>query len=424
MIEKYTNDYSAFWEKSQPIFPFIAQKFAPAEKRRRETLLDQYIESVKELRKDKENKKKLTPEEEQTFVAGTQSFLRNGLDFSEQQLQTMFSEEIRNVTQEFVRQAREFDAALSFNDIFQACRNVWIMNGLQIVLGMRVQVTPSIFAYSLLYPYTDNLLDNPSISSFEKIIFSQNFYLRLDGQSIEPNNPTERIIFSLVEMIEAEFPRAAFPEVYQSLLAIHDAQTRSLQLIHSGEALSETETLQIGIAKGGASVLADGYLVAGKLSKNQESFLFGYGAYLQLLDDIQDVEEDRAAGLNTIFSMNDEFLEQKLNKTYWFGEHVMQCLSLFGGLHLEVFGALMRKSIDLFIIEAIAQKPGFYSPDYVAAMEAHSPFGFSYIQKQKEELTPYNGFMLSAFQEIAFNEYLPAKKINGVKNKKVFERQL
>lgn len=59
-----------------------------------------------------------------------------------------------------------------------------------------------------------------------------------------------------------------------------------MQLIHSNKPLSELETLTVYLAKGGASVLADGYLVAGKLTKDQEYFLFGYGAYLQLLDDI------------------------------------------------------------------------------------------------------------------------------------------
>ena len=411
MIQKYTEDYTLFWKQCQPSFPFIAQKFTPSEKLTREQMLDQYIESAKALRKGKQVRKKLTQKEEQLFFAGTRTFLHDGLDFTDQQLELMLSDELRDVTRQFVRQAREFDQALTFHDIFQALRNAWIMNGLQIVLGLPVKLTPSIFAYSLLYPYTDNLIDNPQISSVDKLTFSNNFYLRLDGQAVEPNNSTERIIFSLVAMIETEYPRSAYPEVFDSLIAIHEAQTRSVQLIHSGSPLSETETLEIGIAKGGASVLADGYLVAGKLSKDQEYFLFGYGAYLQLLDDIQDLEEDRVAGLHTIFSMSDEMLEFKLNKTYWFGDHVMQSLSLFGGQYLEVFQSLMRKSIDLFIIEAIAQNPGFYSHGYVSAMEDHSPFSFSYIQKQKEQLTPYNGFLLSAFQEIAFNEYMPDGRV-------------
>lgn len=414
MIQRYIEDYAISWKSSRPNFPNIVRQYTLTEKQSRENILDQYIESMKALRKAKLDRKKLTQKEEQQFFSGTRNFLQSGLDFTDEQLEVMFSDKLSEVTRQFVRQAREFDPALPFHDIFQACRNMWIMNGLQIVLDLPVKLTPSIFAYSLLYPYSDNLIDNPQITTVDKLIFSNHFYMRLDGQAVEPNNSTEQVIFSLVALIEAQYPRSAYPEVYHSLLAIHEAQTRSMQLIHSGSSLSETETLEIGIAKGGASVLADGYLVAGKLSKEQESFLFGYGAYLQLLDDIQDLEEDRAAGLHTIFSMNDELLEFKLNKTYWFGHQVMQSLPHFGGLYLEVFQSLMRKSIDLFIIEAIAQNPTLYSHEYLAAMEDHSPFSFPYIQKQKEQLTPYSGFLLNAFQEMAFNEYMSAKRVKEV----------
>jgi len=411
MIQKYLEEYTVIWEKSEPKFPFISRKFGLKEKQIREKILDQYIKSVRAVRNGRLDWRKFTEKDEQLFFVNTRSFLRDGLDFTDEQLQVMFSDELIEVTRQFVRQARRFDSKLTFPDIFQACRNMWIMNGLQIVLDLPVRLTPSIFAYSLLYPYTDNLIDNPEISAFDKMIFSNNFYLRLNGQNPEPNNSAEKTIFSLVSMIEDEFPRSVYPELYGSLLAIHDAQTQSMNLIHACNALSETETLKICIAKGGASVLADGYLVAGQLSKDQEYFLFGYGAYLQLLDDIQDVDEDSEAGLKTVFSNSSELLDIKLNKTYWFGEKVMQSLPLFGGRYIDVFQSLMRKSMDLFIIEAIAQNPDCYSKKYVDKMEAHSPFSFSYIQKKKDKFAPYNGLLLTAIEEIALNEYLTEKSV-------------
>jgi hypothetical protein len=214
-------------------------------------------------------------------------------------------------------------------------------------------------------------------------------------------------------MIEDEFPRAEYPGVYDSLIAIHDAQTKSLQLMNDGSGLTETDVLKICLEKGGASVVAGGYLVAGKLTKAQEYFLFGYGAYLQLLDDIQDVEEDGNAGLKTVFSKDTASLEHKINKTYWFGEQVMHSLPLLGG-DLTIFQSLMRKSMDIFIIEAIAQNPGYYSQEYKTRMEAHSPFGFTYIQQQKDQFAPYKGFLLTALEELAFSEYTPAEKVQEV----------
>lgn len=403
MLQEHVHAYAASWEHSAADFPFIDQAFTLSEKQQREKILDRYIASVNALSNGKPGRNMLTEKEEQFFFADTRQFLREALNFTDQELGLIFSDEVVEVTRSFVRQARQFDPALTFNDIFQACRNMWIMNGLQIVLGMPVKLTPSIFAYSLLYPYTDNLVDDPGIASSEKLDFSANLHSRLQGQHPTPANSKERTIFSLVAMIETEFPRSAYPEVYESLVAIHEAQTRSMQLLHAGGSLSETETLDICIAKGGASVLADGYLVAGKLSKDQEHFLFGYGAYLQLLDDIQDAGEDRAAGLQTIFTSSDDRLETRLNKTYWFGEGAMQNLALFGEQHVEVFASLMRKSMDLVLVEAIGQHPDLYSKRYVADIEDYSPFSFSFIQKRSKHFTFYNGFLRTAIRELAFD---------------------
>lgn len=413
MLQKYVDDYAVHWEKSQPSFPFITQKYEPSDKSSREKILDQYLDSIKALRKRRLSGIKLTTGEEQAFFDSTQHILCRALDFNARQLGLMFSDEIKEVTRQFVKQARAFDPELTFQDIYQGGRNVWIMNGLQVVLGLPVKLTPSIFAYSMLYPYTDNLIDDPKISALDKMVFSHHFHKRLEGQFPVPNSTAEAHIYRLVGLIEEEFPRADFPGVYESLIAIHDAQTKSLQLMNNGHGLSEMDVLKICLEKGGASVVADGYLVAGKLTKAQEYFLFGYGAYLQLLDDIQDVEEDGKAGLKTVFSKNTGSLENRINKTYWFGEYVMHSLPLLGG-NLDIFQSLMRKSMDLFIIEAIAQNPGYYSPEYRNRMEAYSPFGFNYIQRQKDQFAPYKGFLLTALEELAFSEYTPAEKVQEV----------
>src|SRR4030067_480163 len=49
------------------------------------------------------------------------------------------------------------------------------------------------------------------------------------------------------------------------------------------------------------SVLANGYLVAGRLDPADEDFCFGFGTFLQLADDLQDVAEDADCGHRTLF---------------------------------------------------------------------------------------------------------------------------
>jgi len=408
MIRNYTVQYSEIWEQCSIQMPWFSKVYPKEDKLSREKFLDQFLNTIKAFRKDRIRGKSFTEADQQLFLNNIRGFLHTGLDFTEGQLELMFSDEMVEITRSFVRQAKAFDPDLAFNDIFQACRNMWIMNGLQLIMGIRMHVTPSIFAYSMLYPYSDNLIDDPNISRFEKLIFSERFRDRLSGIKLEPQNNTENAIFRLVGMIENEYSRVDFPEVYDSLLGIHNAQTESMKLFQQNNPIGRHEILKICLAKGGASVLADGYLVAGKLTEAQRYFLFGYGAYLQLLDDIQDLEEDHAAGLMTVFSESAfRFsLDEKLNRTYWFGEHVMESLEFFEGQHIGLFKSLMRRSMDLFITEAIAQVPNAYSRKYVSEFEEYSPFHFSYIRKRKEQFAPYNGFLLTAIEEFAFAENL------------------
>lgn len=406
MLNNYSNHYAEIWATSSSNFPEFSKSYSTSEKLQREAALDLFLKSIKGFRKKRMKYRVLTENDQEIFINNTRTFLSVGLDFTDEQLEMMFSDEMIRVTRSFVQQAREFDMNLSFHDIFQACRNAWIMHGLQLIMGLPMKLTPSVFAYSMLYPYTDNLIDDPLISTFEKMLFSNRFRDRLAGHKLECANKTEQAVFHLVGMIESEYPRNDYPEVYESLLGIHEAQTNSMALVHQNAGLTENEILKICITKGGASVLADGYLVAGKLKKEQQFFLFGYGAYLQLLDDIQDVDEDFQAGLRTVFSASAFHtpLDEKLNKTYWFGEEVMKSLDQFDGQQLGLFRSLMRRSMDLFIAEAIAQNPQAYNPQYVSIFEDYSPFHFSYIRKRKEQFIPYNGFLLTAIEEIAFSE--------------------
>lgn len=406
MIQTYTEKYAQIWERCSIQMPGFSKVYPKEDKLQREKYLDQFLNTIKAFRKDRIRGKSFSDDDQQLFISDIRGFLRSGLDFTDGQLELMFSDEMVEITRSFVRKAKAFDPDIAFSDIFQACRNMWIMNGLQLIMGIPMQVTSSIFAYSMLYPYTDNLIDDPKITTFEKLVFSERFRERLSGVVLKPQNKTENAIFRLVGMIEGEYSRKDFPEVYESLLGIHDAQTNSMKLIQHKKSLEQHEILNICLAKGGASVLADGYLVAGKLTEAQRYFLFGYGAYLQLLDDIQDVEEDHEAGLTTVFSGSAfrELLDGKLNKTYWFGEIVMESLEFFSGQHIELFKSLMRRSMDLFITEAIAQVPDAYSPKYVAEFENFAPFHFIYIRKRKVQFAPYKGFLLTAIEEFAFAE--------------------
>ena len=213
----------------------------------------------------------------------------------------LLAEDIVVSSARFVREARAFWPALPLDQLGQALRNVWIGNWLQLLRERPVEMRPGLFAYSMLYPLTDNLLDDAALSAADKHAFGRRFGARLAGCMPEAANAREAAVFELVHTIEQEFPRHEYPTVHARLLAIHAAQSQSLRQ-HHGESLDDAELLALTVAKGGSSVLADLHLVLGRPTRREERFAFGYGVFLQLLDDLQDVEQDLAAGHETLFT--------------------------------------------------------------------------------------------------------------------------
>jgi len=88
--------------------------------------------------------------------------------FTENEINVDFSKLLPIITHQFIRKVREFDNDIKLDKMVQALRNVWIMNILQVLFNIKVEYTPSVFAYSMLYPYTDNYLDNTEISFQDK----------------------------------------------------------------------------------------------------------------------------------------------------------------------------------------------------------------------------------------------------------------
>ncbi|MBE3089103.1 MAG: class 1 isoprenoid biosynthesis enzyme [Actinobacteria bacterium] len=286
-------------------------------------------------------------------------------------------------------------------DIFQACRNVWIINGIQSMMDLPIELTPSVFAYSMLYPYTDNYLDNPHITSESKTIFNRRFQQRIEGEKIVPGNTDEKNIFNLIGMIEEQYERSRYPKVYESLLAIHQGQTKSIRLLDTSGSLKETDVLKICIEKGGASVLADGYLVSSSLTESQERFLFGFGAYLQMVDDIQDVNKDSKAGLLTPFSQASQqtSLDELTNRTFNFGVRIMDQINCFKGSNLDSLKSLMEKSIKILLIESVGLNNEFYRRSYTQKIEEYSPFRFSYLKKRRSRLSTNQGLFMKEIKE-------------------------
>ncbi len=385
-VEALVSKYALLWANSSTLSPAAALTFTPAAQRSNERETDVLIDSLKRgLQKYPGGLRDQTAWRDRMLSilrrVGAKSFR-----FADSHLDIIFSPDYIEVTRDFARQARNFDPAIETAALAQALRNVWVMNFLQLMLGSRPSLSPSIFAYSLLYPYTDNYLDQPSLSQLAKQTASIHLGRRLGGGDVAPDDVRQATVFRLIEMIEGEFPREFYPQVYSSLMAIHNGQVKSLRQQRLLCDLDVGELLRISVEKGGSSVLTDGWLVAGKLGPEESDSFFAFGVLLQLLDDLQDLSDDLTAGHSTLFTLaaSRKYLDGLTSRLWHFMQNVLVSSPCFADPGCLELSELLRRNCTMLILRAVAECPDSYSGSYLRHMERFSPLGFDFLRNRRK----------------------------------------
>ncbi len=379
----------ARWWACPTTQPDLGRRYHPAEQTAHEARVTQMAEALgAELERTT-----LTAADQramqQRFMAKGSHLAQVALGFTAHDLADMRMDDFAEVLVAFARQARVFDPRLTGVDIFQAGRNVMSAGLLQLLLGRPIELTPAIFAYSLLYPYSDNLLDDPALTPAAKRAFNQRFQQRLAGQPTEPADGREASIDRLVALVEGQYERGRYPRVYASLLAIHAAQTRSLELMQFGSAPYELDLLGLTFDKGGTSVLADAYLVAGDLTAHEETFAFELGAFLQFLDDLEDVETDLAAGRLSVYALAARHwrLDALTNRTLHFGTQVLSELEQIDLPAAAARRDFLQRGLSQAVIQSAGQARRWHSRGYIRELEAHTPFRFAFVERLTRRIT-------------------------------------
>jgi hypothetical protein len=377
------------------------RRYSPKEQQKRERAYDQGLRAVeRELKRAPRTKTELMATQDR-IVASFAQFSAIALDLEGETIQ-LLTRDFLPVGTQLARWARRFDASLSMAEIIQACRNAWTACGLQPLLGERVEMTPSILGYSLLYPYSDNYLDRVDITTEAKLGFSERFRGRLRGEMASAHNHREVALWTLVKLIEGQYPRARYPQVFDCMLAIHQAQEQSIAQLQSSGDCGEAEVLRMSCAKGGSSVLADACLARGWLSEEESRFAFEWGVLLQLGDDLQDVREDIRRGSVTLFTRAVAMgtpLDGLANQLLHFSERVGARMDQLPD-GTEVFKELLKMSWRSLILRAVADSHDFFSPKFVDEAERCSPFRFEFLRARQERLTARQGLYACIFDAL------------------------
>jgi hypothetical protein len=414
LVRELRDTFVGIWHDADPKTTIDGPACTPVEQERNEVELGAFVDLLTRESRRAGRRRNIDAAGERRIVRAFARVATGALGWDGRHLEPLLSNGFRDALRAFPTRARRFDPSLRPADIYQAARNALTLHCLQSLLGVPVESTPAVLGYSLLYPYTDNLLDDESLDVAAKLAFSRRLADRLRGREVEPGDPREVRIFELVAMIESQYPRARFPDVFASLLAIHHAQERSIALLTGATPLPRRTIVEIGVEKGGTSVLADGYLAAGELTPAQAECIFGLGVFLQLRDDLEDVEDDGACGLATVFSARrDGCLDEPTARALSVGAAVLARLNCFDAPAARPVRDIMARSLLLTIADAAASFPARYTAAYLSDLERRSPFRFACLAAERRRLTRAKGSLTGLLESWIAEEEELSPEVGG-----------
>lgn len=298
------------------------------------------------------------------FFECVKNLMKNCFNIDSRKCEFLVNNKTYSVTIEFIKRAQKFKPNMPFDSMQQALRNIWVMTVLQIYFNTEIELTDAMFAYSMLYPLTDNYLDDKYISKETKNEFSKRFFKKIKNNEDLAENKREKEMFYMIDLISNQYSRDKYPELYESLLSILDAQNKS---IHQQKLTSifDIDMLEYTFYKGGTSVLADAYLVKGNLNQEEIQFAFTYGIILQLADDLQDTGEDLNNEHYTM--MNLQAQHKNLDEIYFkyknFIKSFLEEQHKIDNEKRKALKTIVKVSIDLIILGGFYKNKRFFSPE-------------------------------------------------------------
>jgi hypothetical protein len=281
----------------------------------------------------------------------------------------------------FLKQVRHFSPELRFDEIGQAIRNYIVYAMFKVIHYVPSGFSNAGFGYSMLYPFTDNYIDGINPSSAKKQEYNQLIRDKLLGKEVRPRCKHYKKTCELLQAIAEQYPREKDDRIYTLLLMMLEAQEESLRQQNQKTTLNEEERLNISVFKGGVSVLVDRFLVNKEMTSADLHFYLGFGFFLQLADDLQDIKEDSEKGYQTLFTvdLSKKQEERLVNKLLHFLKGVMDTYSAEN----DTFKNFVLASSNQLIYTSLCGSKDFFSQEYQRTIEKYLPITFPYLDAAK-----------------------------------------
>lgn len=265
--------------------------------------------------------------------------------------------------------------------IGQAVRNYIVYAMFVELAGGTPGLNPAAFGYSMLYPFTDNYIDSTEITDIDKHDYNIMIREMIAGNKVNPLPGHQDKTCELLRMIADKYPRNEDESIYTLLQMMQEAQEQSLRQQDRAEHLPETERLDISLFKGGLSVLIDRCFVDRELTSEDMLFYFGFGFFLQLADDLQDISEDIRNGHQTLMTLDVSFQESEknVNKLFWFvrriaGEYKAE---------KEEFKQFVLENCYMLLCTSVLGSKKYFRPEYIDRLQKHMSISGQYWESAR-----------------------------------------
>ncbi len=281
----------------------------------------------------------------------------------------------------FLKKVRRFSPELSFDEIGQGIRNYIVYAMFKVIHLVPSGFSNAGFGYSMLYPFTDNYIDSRKPTSDEKKEYNRLIRDKLMGKKVHPACEHHKKTCDLLQAIASDYPREKDNRIYTLLLMMLEAQEESLRQQNQTDILSEEERLHISLFKGGVSVLVDRFLINRELTPADLHFYLGFGFFLQLADDLQDIKEDSEKGYQTLFTidLSTKREEKLVNKLLHFLNSIKDTYSAEN----DIFKNFVLASSNQLVYTSLFGSKEFFTPEYQDRIEKYLPITLSYLEAAK-----------------------------------------
>lgn len=395
----------ALWNGLPSSFPQFLEEVGESQKRKNEAVIEEMAARWQEKGKEFPKKQEEQLAWKQEIEEMTEEFLEKeellGIrQYMGQETLAEFKEE----TKRFVRQIRSFDPELLAENIWQALRNYFIYAVIADLQGQKQECKEAVFAYSLLYPYTDNFIDEKGHTKQQKEEYNRMIADILQGkpqipekgnttmgvqETPEKGNATMGVqekTRQLLERLTGSYQGEKKQEIRNLLLIMLEAQDRSIRQQTGKAELTKEEILNISAYKGSVSVLIDYFFTTEELREEEVRFYMRFGFFLQLADDLQDRKEDRKSGSKTLMvhATQKGELAENVNRLLHYAHRIFAEFTPVNN-RLKSF---MEKNCYALVLGAAMENPECFSKEEQERMERcfliHMEFLQKFSQKQKK----------------------------------------